>query len=308
MEEDVGVCGWALLPNEIAESILQPITRLPKQSKKGDRNKDLQQTRDYYESVTTSYACRAVCRQFRDLMVPFDPRHRHDFNVAAAAMGSISLLQWGRDSGCPLTPSVCSSAALGGHLEVLKWLREQMGCPWDESTCGAAARGGHLEVLEWAVTHGCPIDGSKIVKEAAAGGHLKVLQSKQLSTYPWDISAQHAAAKGGSSGGAQMGARPLQLCRQKYTLSPGSGWWVHRGAAVGERDRVSLGCQHLVCCCKRGSPDDAQVVERGRVSPRQRRLLQRCSKGTPRGGQVAKRGWVSPGLATRVPGLLREVI
>ena len=33
----------------------------------------------------------------------------------------------------------CSYAAEGGHLEVLKWLREN-GCPWNKYTCSYAAR------------------------------------------------------------------------------------------------------------------------------------------------------------------------
>jgi hypothetical protein len=37
----------------------------------------------------------------------------------------------------------------GGHLEILKWAREN-GCPWNELTCASAARGGHLTVLKWA--------------------------------------------------------------------------------------------------------------------------------------------------------------
>jgi len=45
----------------------------------------------------------------------------------------------------------------GGHLEVLKWAREN-GCPWDEETCAYAAKGGHLEVLKWARENGCPWD------------------------------------------------------------------------------------------------------------------------------------------------------
>jgi len=48
-------------------------------------------------------------------------------------------------------------AAKGGHLEVLKWAREN-GCPWDEWTCAYAAEGGHLEVLKWARENGCPWD------------------------------------------------------------------------------------------------------------------------------------------------------
>jgi hypothetical protein len=46
---------------------------------------------------------------------------------------------------------------LGGHLEVLKWAREN-GCPWDENTCAWAAERDHLEVLKWAHENGCPWD------------------------------------------------------------------------------------------------------------------------------------------------------
>ena len=48
-------------------------------------------------------------------------------------------------------------AAEGGHLEMLKWAREN-GCPWDEDTCANAAKGGHLEVLKWARENDCPWD------------------------------------------------------------------------------------------------------------------------------------------------------
>ena len=36
---------------------------------------------------------------------------------------------------------------MGGHLDVLQWLRAN-GCPWDGYTCRGAAQGGHLEVLQ----------------------------------------------------------------------------------------------------------------------------------------------------------------
>ena len=48
-------------------------------------------------------------------------------------------------------------AAGGGHLEVLKWGREN-GCPWDKDTCACAAIGGHLEVLKWLRENGCPLE------------------------------------------------------------------------------------------------------------------------------------------------------
>ena len=44
---------------------------------------------------------------------------------------------------------------MGGHLEVLQWLREHHR-PWGEVTCAWAAEGGHLGVLKWAWEHGCP--------------------------------------------------------------------------------------------------------------------------------------------------------
>jgi len=48
-------------------------------------------------------------------------------------------------------------AAIGGHLEVLEWVREHL-CPWDASTCACAANAGRLEVLKWARENHCPWD------------------------------------------------------------------------------------------------------------------------------------------------------
>ena len=53
----------------------------------------------------------------------------------------------------PWDSDTCSSAASRGHLEVLKWLREN-GCEWNSSTCNNAALEGHLEVLKWAHENG----------------------------------------------------------------------------------------------------------------------------------------------------------
>ena len=59
--------------------------------------------------------------------------------------------------GCEWDADTCSSAAAGGHLEVLKWARER-DCPWDKFTCEYAAYDGHLEVLKWAWENDCPWD------------------------------------------------------------------------------------------------------------------------------------------------------
>ena len=68
----------------------------------------------------------------------------------------MEVLKWRRSEGCPWdAQSICTEAALGGHLEVLKWLRSE-GCPWNERACQWAARHGHLEVLKWLRSEGCP--------------------------------------------------------------------------------------------------------------------------------------------------------
>jgi hypothetical protein len=55
---------------------------------------------------------------------------------------SQGTLPWGRVS--------CAQAARAGHLDELKWMRNQSipQHPWDEKVCAFAADGGHLAVLE----------------------------------------------------------------------------------------------------------------------------------------------------------------
>jgi hypothetical protein len=49
----------------------------------------------------------------------------------------------------------CAYAARKGHLEVLKWAKEN-GADWDVWTCRNATSRGHLEVLKWAKENGAP--------------------------------------------------------------------------------------------------------------------------------------------------------
>ena len=46
-----------------------------------------------------------------------------------AFFGSVELLAWAKDNGCPWSARVCALAAEGGHLAVLQWAREHA-CPW----------------------------------------------------------------------------------------------------------------------------------------------------------------------------------
>ena len=47
--------------------------------------------------------------------------------------------------------NACAFAAKNGHLEVLKYFREEAKAPWDDLTADWAAKMGHLHILEYLV-------------------------------------------------------------------------------------------------------------------------------------------------------------
>jgi hypothetical protein len=113
----------------------------------------------------------------------------------AARGGHLEVLKWSRENGCPWDKWTCEYAAKGGHFEVLKWAREN-GCPWDENTCYLAAEGGYLEVLKWARDNDCPWDEATCAN-AAYRGHLEVLKWARENGCPWDENTCAYAASGG---------------------------------------------------------------------------------------------------------------
>ena len=52
---------------------------------------------------------------------------------------------------CPMDGRACAYAAESGHLEVLKYLHEEVKAPWDWRTAYWAAENGHLHILEYLV-------------------------------------------------------------------------------------------------------------------------------------------------------------
>jgi hypothetical protein len=119
-----------------------------------------------------------------------------------ARHGHLRVLRRARELDCPWDAWTCAVAAQGGHLEVMVWAREHGG-PWDEELeelhldcCAFAARGGHLEVLKWAREHDCPWDEATCAN-AAFGGHLEVLVWLREHGAPWDGNTRRGAAEGG---------------------------------------------------------------------------------------------------------------
>jgi hypothetical protein len=116
--------------------------------------------------------------------------------TSAAKGGQLEVLEWLRENDCPWDEETCWAAAKGGQLEALQWAREN-GCPWDTSTCWAAASGGHLETLKWARENGAPWD-EKTCKAAAWGGQLETLKWARENGCPWNIEAVRLNATNGS--------------------------------------------------------------------------------------------------------------
>ena len=108
-------------------------------------------------------------------------------------LSSITATQASERSEAP--KSLAQGAARGGHLDLLKELREQ-GYPLDDIVCSSAAAGGHLEVLQWAVSSGC--NWTHVCPNVAARkGHLKVLQWIESTGVFKDADNSGSAVQGG---------------------------------------------------------------------------------------------------------------
>lgn len=92
----------------------------------------------------TNWSMRLTCKFMQSLPRAY---YVEDLTDSAAYHGHFLLLKAmiGNEFEF-ISCSLCTLAAKGGHLEILKWLRERE-CYWDQDTCSGAAEGGHLETL-----------------------------------------------------------------------------------------------------------------------------------------------------------------
>ncbi|CAL6331824.1 unnamed protein product [Bathycoccus prasinos] len=115
----------------------------------------------------------------------------------AAEQGNLEMVKYCVANECPINGWACAEAAGNGHLELLKWIREEKKCRWDEWTINMAAEKGNLEMVKYCVANECPIDAIACAK-AAKNGHLEILKYLHEEVKaPWDsVTASWAAAKG----------------------------------------------------------------------------------------------------------------
>jgi hypothetical protein len=115
---------------------------------------------------------------------------------AAARQGNLEMVKYCVENRCTVTADACANAALSGHLECLKYLREEVQAPWDSWTADRAAEYGYLHILEYLVE-------SKFDKYdvwacwlAAENGHLDCLKYlHETAKAPWDEDAVRKAHK-----------------------------------------------------------------------------------------------------------------
>ncbi len=117
-----------------------------------------------------------------------------DICSEAASNGHIEILKWAKENGYKLNTTACSTAALNGHFDVLKWLREN-GCPWDKISCSNAAKNGHFEILKWLRENDCPWGNTCI--SAAYHGQFEILKWAYENGCPWTSDTCKFAAYSG---------------------------------------------------------------------------------------------------------------
>ena len=104
----------------------------------------------------------------------------HDWNFEAAMwyavnIGNLEMIQYFKNSGVEVDPSICAEAAEQGHFEILKWMHENQ-CDWDSDTTTNAAKYGNLSILQWLIEVNCPIDATNLEEGAIQGGNLQLIK------------------------------------------------------------------------------------------------------------------------------------
>ncbi|PNH09956.1 Ankyrin repeat domain-containing protein [Tetrabaena socialis] len=120
--------------------------------------------------------------------------HAHGARIAptaaegAASGGHLPVVAWLVETlgaAVALTADVTVSAAKSGSVELLAWLH-QHGCPWSASVFVAAAGTGSEELLEWLVEHGCPMgDDGRPYQRALENTDLAMLRCLRRLGCPW---------------------------------------------------------------------------------------------------------------------------
>ncbi|CAL6396995.1 unnamed protein product [Bathycoccus prasinos] len=108
----------------------------------------------------------------------------------AAEKGNLEMIKYCVAKKCPINRWACAEAAVNGHLECLKYLREEVKAPWDDLTASWAALKGHLHILEYLVERKYDKYSVSACELAARNGHFDCLKYlRETAKAPWDMDA-----------------------------------------------------------------------------------------------------------------------
>ena len=112
----------------------------------------------------------------------------------AALRGNLEMVKYCVANECPIDRRACAFAASEGHLECLKYLREEVKAPWDSRTASWAAERGHLHILEYLVERKFDQYNEYACRNAAEKGHLDCLKYlHETAKAPWKYWAVRGA-------------------------------------------------------------------------------------------------------------------
>ena len=108
----------------------------------------------------------------------------------AAYRGNMEMVKYCVANKCPISTWACAQAAGNGHLEILKYLREEVNAPWDSRTAARAALNGHLHILEYLVDRKYDEFDEWACVCAAMNGQLDCLKYlHETAKAPWNSQA-----------------------------------------------------------------------------------------------------------------------
>jgi len=114
----------------------------------------------------------------------------------AAEQGNLEMVKYCVANECPIDEDACACAAINGHLECLKYLREEAKALWDSGTASRAAQNGHLHILEYLVERKYDQFNEYACQWAVIYGHLDCLKYlHETAKAPWNSEAIHYAHK-----------------------------------------------------------------------------------------------------------------
>jgi len=146
----------------------------------------------------TSFCIRVALTNKLELLKWAREEKKCEWNVGtinmAADQGNLEMVKYCVANKCPVNEFACANAAKNGHLECLKYLREEVKAPWGSETAAGAAANGHLHILEYLVERKYDQYSVLACRFAAQRGHLDCLKYlHETAKWPWDSQAVREA-------------------------------------------------------------------------------------------------------------------